>query len=173
MKAGTKLIACVAIAGAAAAHSSVSTAVSAAQHAAPAHLASVASANTTMTAKAIGYAHAQLGKPYLWAATGPDSFDCSGLTMESYRAAGIDIPRTSQQQYAWGPQIPAGQEQPGDLVFFAGSDGTVAAPGHVGMVIGNGLMIEAYGSGDAIRIARYTNRNPVGFTRPTAHAGGS
>ena|ERR1039457_2723648 len=171
MKAGTKLVACVGIAAAAAAHSSVSTAVSAVQHAATAHLTSVAPANGTMAAKAIGYAHAQLGKPYLWAATGPDSFDCSGLMQSAYASAGLSIPRTSQAQYAWGPQIPATQAQPGDLVYFPGSDGTVAAPGHVGMVIGNGLMIEAYGSGYAIRIARYTNRNPVGFTRPTAHAG--
>jgi cell wall-associated NlpC family hydrolase len=78
--------------------------------------------------KVIAYAKAQIGKPYLWGATGPDAFDCSGLTMTAYRAAGITIPRTSQQQWAYGPQVPASQVQPGDLVFFAGSDGTMTAP---------------------------------------------
>jgi cell wall-associated NlpC family hydrolase len=117
-------------------------------------------------AAAISYAAAQLGKPYLWGATGPDAFDCSGLVMMAYRAAGVDIPRTSQQQWAWGPRIPAGHEQPGDLVFFAGSDGTASEPGHVGLVIGHGLMIEAYSAGFPVRIAPYAGRNPVGFTRP-------
>ena len=120
---------------------------------------------------AIGFAQQQLGKPYLWGGTGPDAFDCSGLVMMAYRAAGISVPRTSQQQWAWGPRIPASQAQPGDLVFFAGSDGTRASPGHVGIVIGHGLMIEAYANGYPIRIAPYTGRSAVGFTRPWAHAG--
>jgi cell wall-associated NlpC family hydrolase len=119
----------------------------------------------------IAYAQAQLSKPYLWGGTGPDAFDCSGLMMMAYRAAGVSIPRTSQDQFAWGPRISAGQAQPGDLVFFVGSDGTVAAPGHVGLVIGKGMMIEAYATGFPVRIARYTDRAPVGFTRPWAHAG--
>ena len=71
-------------------------------------------------AAAIAFAREQLGKPYLWGGTGPDAFDCSGLVMMAYRAAGISIPRTSQQQWAWGPQVPASQVKPGDLVFFAG-----------------------------------------------------
>jgi peptidoglycan DL-endopeptidase CwlO len=122
-------------------------------------------------ATAIGYAEQQLGKPYLWGGTGPDAFDCSGLVMMAYRAAGIDIPRTSQQQWAWGPRIKASQVRPGDLVFFAGSDGTRTSPGHVGLVIGGGLMIEAYATGFPIRVAPYSSRDPVGFTRPWAHAG--
>src|SRR5207245_10438548 len=68
-------------------------------------------------------------------ATGPGAFDCSGLTMMAYRAAGIAIPRTSQQQWAAEPHVRAGQEQPGDLVFFVGSDGTMTAPGHVGIAV--------------------------------------
>jgi cell wall-associated NlpC family hydrolase len=126
----------------------------------------------------ISYAEDQIGKPYLWGGTGPDSFDCSGLVMMAYRAAGIYIPRTSQQQWLWGPRISASQVEPGDLVFFAGSDGTVKAPGHVGLVIGNGQMIEAYATGFPIRISTYgTATSPggdnhvVGFTRPWAHAG--
>ena len=129
-------------------------------------------------ASIIGFARSQLGKPYQWGGTGPDAFDCSGLTMMAYRAAGISIPRTSQQQWSWGPQIPASQVQPGDLVFFAGSDGTTTSPGHVGLVIGKNTMIEAYATGFPIRISTFGNSgaaagdaSPVGFTRPWAHAG--
>jgi cell wall-associated NlpC family hydrolase len=125
----------------------------------------------TAAATAISYAEQQLGKPYQWGGTGPDAFDCSGLVMMAYRAAGIDVPRTAQQQWAWGPRVTASQVQPGDLVFFAGSDGTPTAPGHVGLVIGGGLMIEAYATGFPIRIAPYGGRDAVGFTRPWAHAG--
>jgi cell wall-associated NlpC family hydrolase len=119
----------------------------------------------------IAYARAQIGKPYVWGGTGPDGYDCSGLVMMAYRSAGIDIPRTSEEQWPWGPRVPPGHEQPGDLVFFPGADGTVTSPGHVGLVIGRGLMIEAYATGFPIRIAPYRNRAPVGFTRPWAHSG--
>jgi cell wall-associated NlpC family hydrolase len=119
-------------------------------------------------AAAIQFAEQQIGKPYLWGGTGPDAFDCSGLVMMAYRAAGINIPRTSEYQWDFGPRIPEDQAEPGDLVFFAGSDGTPTDPGHVGLVIGNGQMIEAYATGFPIRIATYTDRDPVGFTRPWA-----
>jgi peptidoglycan DL-endopeptidase CwlO len=125
----------------------------------------------TAVANVIAYARQQLGKPYLWGGTGPDAFDCSGLVMMAYRAAGISIPRTSEEQWTWGPRIQPGHEEPGDLVFFAGADGTPASPGHVGLVIGHGLMIEAFATGFPIRIAPFGNRDPVGFTRPWAHSG--
>jgi peptidoglycan DL-endopeptidase CwlO len=140
---------------------------------APSCLPGVGQPPNAAAAAAIAYAEEQIGKPYQWGGTGPDAFDCSGLVMMAYRAAGIDIPRTSQQQWAWGPRIKPSQVQPGDLVFFAGSDGTVTSPGHVGLVIGGGLMVEAYGTGYPIRIAPYTDRDPVGFTRPWAHKGGA
>jgi peptidoglycan DL-endopeptidase CwlO len=117
-------------------------------------------------AAAIEYAEQQIGKPYLWGGTGPDAFDCSGLVMMAYRAAGIDIPRTSEVQWTFGPRVSEADAEPGDLVFFAGSDGTPTDPGHVGLVIGGGQMIEAYATGFPIRIASYTDRDPVGFTRP-------
>jgi cell wall-associated NlpC family hydrolase len=123
-------------------------------------------------ATAISFAEAQLGKPYLFGGTGPDAYDCSGLVMMAYRAANIYIPRTSQQQWLWGPQVPASQAEPGDLVFFVGAGGTPEAPDHVGLVIGGGMMVEAYASGYPIRIAPYASRDPVGFTRPWAHPGG-
>ena len=126
-----------------------------------------------LVATAIAYAEQQLGKPYLFGGTGPDAFDCSGLVMMAYRAAGVDIARTSEQQWATEVRIPASQVQPGDLVFFAGADGTPTSPGHVGLVIGNGQMIEAFATGFPIRIASYTNRDPIGFTRPWANASAS
>jgi cell wall-associated NlpC family hydrolase len=129
-------------------------------------------------ATAIQFAHQQIGKPYLWGGTGPDAFDCSGLVMMAYRAAGINIDRTSQQQWASEQKISPAQVQPGDLVFFAGSDGTPTAPGHVGLVIGKGKMIEAYATGFPVRISTFGTATSapglakiVGFTRPWAHAG--
>jgi cell wall-associated NlpC family hydrolase len=116
--------------------------------------------------KVIAYAEAQIGRPYVWGATGPDAFDCSGLTMMAYRAAGITIPRTSQQQWAYGPRVPAGQEQPGDLVFFVGSDGTPSAPGHVGIVMNNGLMIDSPTEGETVKTEAYQLPDLVGFMRP-------
>ena len=129
-------------------------------------------APTAAVATAITFAEQQLGKPYLWGGTGPDAFDCSGLVMMAYRAAGINIARTSEQQWVTEQHVPASQVRPGDLVFFVGADGTPTSPGHVGLVIGGGKMIEAYATGFPIRIASYLNRGPMGFTQPWATAGG-
>jgi cell wall-associated NlpC family hydrolase len=132
-------------------------------------------------ATAIGYARDQLGKPYLWGGAGPGAYDCSGLVYEAYLAAGVaGIPRTSQAQWAWGPQVttPAA----GDLVFFAGGDGTPASPGHVGIVIdpARHLMIEAYAAGYPVRISVYGlpaaapgDGTVVGFTAPQLRTGAS
>ena len=128
-------------------------------------------APTQAVATAITFAEQQLGKPYLWGGTGPDAFDCSGLVMSAYRTAGINIARTSEAQWATEHRVPASQVQPGDLVFFAGSDGTTTDPGHVGLVIGNGKMIEAYATGFPIRVASYVGRGAIGFTEPWAGAG--
>ena len=130
-------------------------------------------APTQAVATAISFAEQQLGKPYQWGGTGPDAFDCSGLVMMAYRAAGIDIERTSEAQWASEQRVPASQVQPGDLVFFAGSDGTPTSPGHVGLVIGNGKMIEAYATGFPIRVASYVGRGAIGFTQPWAQTGTS
>ena len=127
--------------------------------------------SSSSAAGAVAFARQQLGKPYLWGGTGPDAFDCSGLTMMAYRSVGIDMPRTADQQWLWGPRVDPSQVEPGDLVFFAGADGTVTAPGHVGIVIGHGLMIDAPSAGLQVRIEPYTNSGVVGFTRPWAHRG--
>jgi cell wall-associated NlpC family hydrolase len=87
--------------------------------------------------------------------------------MMAYRAAGILIPRTSQEQWAAGPHIPASRVRPGDLVFFAGSDGTMTAPGHVGIVTTPGMMIDAPYTGQLIRRESYAGvPGLVGFTSP-------
>jgi cell wall-associated NlpC family hydrolase len=106
---------------------------------------------------AIAYAVAQLGKPYIWGGTGPAGYDCSGLVMMAYRAAGVSLPRTTYQQvYAGTPVYSLSQLQPGDLLFTAGSDGTAESPGHVGMYIGTyhsqGLVIQAPETGEDIEI---------------------
>jgi cell wall-associated NlpC family hydrolase len=125
--------------------------------------------------KILAFAEAQLGKPYQYGATGPDGYDCSGLAMMAYRAAGITIPRTSQAQWDRGQQIPASQVQPGDLVFFSGDGGTPASPGHVGIVLNPAkhTMIDAYAAGYPVEEDTYglpTSKgglSPVtGFTRP-------
>jgi len=129
-------------------------------------------------ATAINFAQGQLGKPYLFGGTGPDAFDCSGLVMMAYRAAGINIPRTSEEQWAELPHVPAGNIEPGDLVFFAGSDGTPTSPGHVGLVIGRNKMIQAYATGFPIQISTFGTPTSegglsqvVGFARPWAQPG--
>ncbi|GLW98790.1 C40 family peptidase [Microtetraspora sp. NBRC 16547] len=115
-------------------------------------------------ASVIAYAQAQLGKPYVWGAEGPRAFDCSGLAMRAYQAAGITIPRVTYDQWRHGARIPRGEEQPGDLAFFRmESDG----PGHVGIVLGNGQMIHAPQTGDIVKIAPYARADLVGFTRPS------
>jgi len=85
----------------------------------------------------VAFALGQLGKPYVWGAAGPDSWDCSGLTMRAWGAAGIAVARTTfQQVLAGGPVSSPAALAPGDLIFTAGLDGTAAYPGHVGMYIG-------------------------------------
>lgn len=120
--------------------------------------------------QAVAYAKQQLGKPYLWAAAGPDAFDCSGLT---YRAWGLPgSQRTSEQQ--WAAQQHVSHPRPGDLVYF---HGVLLAgeqpPGHVGIVIGKNLMIDGYGRGTVMRVESFGRstsapglQQVMGFTRP-------
>lgn len=89
-------------------------------------------------AKAVQYALAQVGDRYVAAAAGPNSFDCSGLTMTAWRQAGISLPHYSRSQYSVTRRVPLSQAQPGDLVFYFGR-GTH----HVGLYIGNGKMVHA------------------------------
>ena len=91
---------------------------------------------TTQADKAVAFAYAQLGKPYVWGATGPDSYDCSGLVQAAWASAGVAIPRTTYEQWAALPHVPMSAIQPGDLIFFD-------AIGHVAIYVGNNMIIDA------------------------------
>ena len=98
----------------------------------------------------------QQGKPYVWGATGPDSFDCSGLVVYSWRMAGYQSRvRTSEQMYAVSDPVPLGTEQPGDLVF---GEFAPAGPGHVMIVVRPGLAVEAPSTGDVVKLYPYSGK---------------
>ncbi|MFE2961002.1 C40 family peptidase [Nocardia tengchongensis] len=101
--------------------------------------------------KAISVALSELGKPYVYGATGPDSFDCSGLTQYAARAAGVQIPRTSQEQYSQLPSVTPANIRPGDLIFPSTAFGS-GGPTHVMMYLGNGKCVEAPHTGAVVRI---------------------
>jgi peptidoglycan DL-endopeptidase CwlO len=101
---------------------------------------------------AVTFALAQLGKPYLWGGTGPERYDCSGLTQAAWRAAGYQLGRTTWQQALDGSQATIATLRPGDLVLIPGSDGSLAAPSHMGLYLGNELVIHAPKSGDVVRV---------------------
>ena len=125
----------------------------------------ITGAPSDAAAKAVQAALSQLGKPYQFGAQGPDSYDCSGLTMWAYHQAGINLPRTAQNQFATGTKVDRANLAPGDLVFFAGSDGTIV-PGHVGIYVGNGQMIDAAHTGTVVRVEAMWSSELAGATRP-------
>ncbi|MEV0112209.1 NlpC/P60 family protein [Streptomyces sp. NPDC050844] len=100
----------------------------------------------TKAAKVIAFAEAQIGKPYVWGATGPDSYDCSGLTQDAWKAAGISLPRTTWDQVKVGTTVKTADAKPGDLVFFYDDIS------HVGIYIGDGKMIHAPKPGTNVRV---------------------
>lgn len=145
--------------------------VSSAQAAAQLQAARAAAGNpsevvTPRAAALLAFARNQLGKPYLWGATGPDTFDCSGYTGAAYAAAGVALPRTSRQQWFAGPHVDLGQLQPGDLLFWADD---LADPGsihHVAIYEGGGLMLAAPHSGDVVKEQPVYLTGYIGAVRP-------
>jgi len=103
-------------------------------------------------AAAVAYARAQLGKPYQWGGTGPDAFDCSGLTQAAWKAAGVTIARTSEAQWQTLPHVPLDSLLPGDLVFFNAGEFRPGLPGHVGIYLGNATYIDAPHTGAFVRV---------------------
>jgi cell wall-associated NlpC family hydrolase len=109
---------------------------------------------------AVDTARAQLGKPYVYAASGPDAFDCSGLTMYAWAAAGVSLPHNAEAQYMSLPHVSQSELQPGDLVFFG------APIHHVGIYAGGGTMIEAPYTGVDVRYRSIFRSDYAGAARP-------
>lgn len=109
---------------------------------------------------AVSWARQKLGSPYEWAASGPDRFDCSGLTMFVWGKAGVGLPHSAQAQFDGGRHVNRADLQPGDLVFFG------SPIHHVGVYIGGGDMIAAPHSGDVVKIQAIDRQDYVGAVRP-------
>ncbi len=100
-------------------------------------------APSEIAGRAIAYALGEVGKPYVWGATGPNAYDCSGLMLRAYQSAGVTLPRVAAQQYWAGTQLPVRQAQPGDLLFWGYDTTNPDTIHHVAMYLGNGRMVEA------------------------------
>jgi peptidoglycan DL-endopeptidase CwlO len=109
---------------------------------------------------AIAYAMAQVGKAYVYGAAGPNAFDCSGLTMMAWARAGVALPHSSSAQYSSGPHIAESDLQPGDLVFY------YSPISHVGMYIGNGLIVNAENPSAGVKVTGLHSMPYVGAVRP-------
>ena len=111
-------------------------------------------------AAAIQYAMAQVGDAYVYGAAGENAFDCSGLTMRAWAQAGVSLPHSSSAQYGSGPHVSAGDLQPGDLVFY------YSPISHVGMYIGNGMIVHAANPGTGVVVSGLYSMPYVGAVRP-------
>ncbi|MGW6984005.1 NlpC/P60 family protein [Streptomyces sp. NPDC054932] len=109
---------------------------------------------------ALTYAAAQIGKPYVWGAEGPGSFDCSGLTSQAWAHAGRTIPRTSQEQWARLPKVPLDRLRPGDLVVY------FPKATHVGLYVGDGKVIQAPRPGARVKVSPIAANPLLGAVRP-------
>ncbi|MFC3503574.1 NlpC/P60 family protein [Micromonospora krabiensis] len=110
---------------------------------------------------AIKTACQQVGDPYVWGATGPNSFDCSGLTQYAYKAAGISLTHFTGAQWNEGKAVPRSEARPGDLVFF------FSDLHHVGLYLGNDKMVHAPRAGKPVQVASINNMPVAGFRRPS------
>ncbi|MGR6972222.1 NlpC/P60 family protein [Streptomyces cynarae] len=118
-----------------------------------------AEAPDARAAAAVAYAYGKLGSPYVWGATGPNAFDCSGLVQAAYRSAGISLPRTTYSQIGAGRRVPRSELLPGDLVFF------YSGISHVGIYVGHGQMIHAPNPSAPVRLASIDEMPFAGATR--------
>jgi peptidoglycan DL-endopeptidase CwlO len=122
------------------------------------------SGSSTAAQTAVRFALAQVGKPYVFGAAGPDTYDCSGLTMSAWAAAGVSLPHSALQQYGYGAHVPLSDLQPGDLVFM------YSPIAHVTIYIGNGLLVSAPEPGESVTVVKMSDfaSDIVGATRPDA-----
>ncbi|TMR12333.1 NlpC/P60 family protein [Nonomuraea turkmeniaca] len=124
------------------------------------------SGGSAMGDVAANWALTQLGKPYVWAADGPDTYDCSGLTMRAWERVGVRLDHWTGTQWTSGPHVPLDQLRRGDLLFFAHNTGDPSTIHHVGIYVGRGLMVHAPETGDVVRVAPIWRGDLVGATRP-------
>ena len=110
---------------------------------------------STAARAALAFALSQQGKPYVWAGTGPNSYDCSGLMQRSWAVGGVAISRVTGTQQFDGSRTTSAQLMPGDLVLTPGAHGTLSSPGHVGMYAGDGLVVEAPRPGEVVKVVSY------------------
>ncbi|MET9372603.1 C40 family peptidase [Streptomyces sp. NPDC003035] len=115
---------------------------------------------TAQGKRAVEYATAQIGKPYVWGAEGPGSFDCSGLTQRAWGEAGRPIPRTSQEQWRLLPRVDIKDMRPGDLIVY------YKDASHIGMYVGNGAMVHAPRPGRNVTLAGAGSMEILGVVRP-------
>jgi peptidoglycan DL-endopeptidase CwlO len=119
-----------------------------------------------VAAGAIKAAQSRLGVPYVWGATGPNSFDCSGLTQWAYAHVGIALPRVAADQFNAGVHVPIGELQPGDLLFWADDLNDPRTIHHEAMYVGDGMMIAAPHTGDVVKVQPVYMSGYIGATRP-------
>lgn len=110
--------------------------------------------------RAVQFATAQIGKPYVWGAEGPASYDCSGLTQSAWASAGRPIPRTSQEQWRLLPRVDMKDMRPGDLIVY------YKDASHIGMYVGNGAIVHAPRPGRNVTIAGAGSMEILGVVRP-------
>lgn len=122
----------------------------------PSASAAVPAASGTKADKLIAFLKAQVGKPYVYGATGPDSYDCSGLTQVAYATVGVNLPRTSQEQSTAGTPVALGSLQPGDLIFWGGEGSAY----HVGVFIGNGQYLDAANPSTPVGVKQMVDYEP-------------
>jgi peptidoglycan DL-endopeptidase CwlO len=124
-------------------------------------------ASATQGDIAANWALSQLGKPYQWGGAGPYSYDCSGLTMDAWAQAGVQLAHWTGYQWLSGPHVPLDDLQRGDLLFYATNNADPSTIHHVGIYIGDGMMVDAPYTGAFVRIdSIYQPGIPIGAVRP-------